>query len=76
MTPTPTPTPTKKPTPTPSHVGYATVWIPVQLKERIDSALAARSRRAGAGLRPSRQAFVAEILSAHLDEMERDAAQP
>lgn len=69
-------TPTKKPTPTPSHVGYATVWIPVALRARIDSALAARSKQAGHGVRPNRQAFVAEVLRQHLDEMERDAAQP
>lgn len=65
-------TPTKKP----KHIGYATVWIPVLLRERIDRALAARSKQAGSGVRPNRQAFIAEVLRQHLDAADRGAAQP
>lgn len=69
--PTTTP-PAKKP----KHLGYATVWIPVPLRERIDRALAARSQAAGAGIRPNRQAYIADVLSQHLDATEREVAQP
>lgn len=54
----------------PKHVGYATVWIPVPLRERIDQVLAAGSKP---GLRPNRQAYIAEVLRQHLDAVERAA---
>ena len=59
----------------PKHAGYATVWIPVPLRDRIDQALAARTERAGTGLRPNRQAFIAEVLRQHLDAEERAEAR-
>lgn len=69
---TTSPTSPKKP----KHLGYATVWIPVPLRERIDRALAARTQAAGAGIRPNRQAYIADVLIQHLDATERDVAQP
>ena len=78
MTPDPdpgTPDPTKKHTPRCHTSATPPSGIPVQLKERIDSALAGLAPVAGAGLRPSCQAFQAEIPSAHLDESRSSPAR-